>query len=196
LLGELPGRQSAMAVAQRLMHDRDSEVRRAAFMAARLLRSDSESAAAIQSSLAGAARNESLAVTQRLAALDALSDLRYGQAVPALTRLLLDTNPSIRAAARQTLCNIACCDFQYDVDAWTHWWERNSQRHRVEWLIDGLVDDSAAIRQSVTDELRLLARLYVGQYDDNVPEQRLRVQDRYRQWWNDSGRAIHSAERD
>ncbi len=194
LLGEIPGRQSAMAVAQRLMHDRDPEVRRAAFAAGQLLTYDAESALALRSALSGAARNETLAVTQRLAALDALSDLREGQAIPAVSRLLQDANPSIRAAAQQTLSILACLDFGHDVDTWSHWWARNGQRHRVEWLIDALTDDSSTIRQAAGEELRMITRLYVGHYDDNVLEQRSRVQERYRQWWDESGRAALSAE--
>jgi hypothetical protein len=194
LLGELPGRQSAMAVAQRMMHDRDPEVRRAAFAAGQLLTHDAESAQALRGALSGAARNETLAVTQRLAALDALSDLREGQAIPAVSRLLQDANPSIKAAARQALSILACCDFLYDIDRWSHWWAHNGQRHRVEWLIDALTDDSSSIRQSAAEELRMITRLYVGHYDDNVLEQRSRVQERYRQWWEESGRAALSAE--
>jgi hypothetical protein len=194
LLGELPGRQSALAVAQRMMHDRDAEVRRAAFAAGQLMKHDTESAAALRSALSGAARNETLAVTQRLAAIDALNDLRDGQAIPSISRLLLDSNPSIVAAARQALNTLACRDFGHDVDAWSHWWSRNSQRHRVEWLIDALTDDSVAIRQSAGEELRTISRLYIGHYDDNVVEERARVQERYRQWWETSGRAASSAE--
>jgi hypothetical protein len=194
LLGELPGRQSALAVAQRMMHDRDAEVRRAAFAAGQLMKHDTESAAALRSALSGAARNETLAVTQRLAALDALNDLRDGQSVPSISRLLLDSNPSIVAAARQALNTLACRDFGHDLDAWSHWWSRNGQRHRVEWLMDALIDDSAAIRQSAGEELRTISRLYIGHYDDSVVEERARVQERYRQWWETSGRAALSAE--
>jgi len=194
LLGELPGRQSALAVAQRMMHDRDAEVRRAAFAAGQLMKHDTESAAALRSALSGAARNETLAVTQRLAAIDALNDLRDGQAVPSISRLLLDSNPSIVAAARQALNTLACRDFGHDLDAWSHWWSRNGQRHRVEWLIDALIDDSATIRQSAGEELRTISRLYIGHYDDSVVEERARVQERYRQWWETSGRAALSAE--
>jgi len=189
LLGELPGRQSALAVAQRLMHDRDAEVRRAAFAAGQLLTHDAESAAALRNALSGAARNETLAVTQRLAALDALSDLRDGQAIPVIWRLLLDSNPSIVAAARQSLNTLACRDFGHDIEAWSHWWTRNSQRHRVEWLIDALADDSPTLRQSASEELRTITRLYVGHHDDNVLEERARIQERYRQWWESTGRA-------
>ena len=194
LLGELPGRQSALAVAQRMMHDRDAEVRRAAFAAGQLMKHDTESAAALRSALSGAARNETLAVTQRLAAIDALNDLRDGQAIPSISRLLLDSNPSIVAAARQALNTLACCDFGHDLDAWSHWWSRNGQRHRVEWLIDALTDDSAAIRQSAGEELRKISRLYIGHYDDTVLEDRVRVQERYRLWWETTGRSVLSPE--
>jgi hypothetical protein len=194
LLGELPGRQSALAVAQRLMHDRDAEVRRSAFAAGQLLTHDLESAAALRGALSGAARNETLAVTQRLAALDALSDLRDGQSIPSISRLLLDSNPSIVATARQALSTLACRDFGHDLDAWSHWWSRNGQRHRVEWLIDALLDDSAPLRQSAAEELRTISRLYVGHYDDNILEERARIQDRYRQWWETTGRTVLSPE--
>jgi hypothetical protein len=195
LLGELPGRQSAMAVAQRLMHDRDAEVRRAAFAAGQLLGRDAESALALRNSLAGAARNETLAVTQRLAALDALSDLRDGQSTPLLCRLLHDLNPSIAAAAQQALVVLAGRDFGHDVDAWSHWWERNGQRHRIEWLIDALTDDSPNVRQSAMEQLRQLSRLYVGFYDDSLPEERSRVQERYRIWWETVGSSSLSPDR-
>jgi hypothetical protein len=189
LLGELPGRQSAMAVAQRLMHDRDAEVRRAAFAAGQLLSHDSESALALRNSLAGAARNETLAVTQRLAALDALSDLRDGQSTPFLWRLLHDGNPSIAAAAQQALAVLAGRDFGHDIGAWEHWWERNRERHRVEWLIDALVDESPNVRQSAMEQLRQISRIYVGYYDEHLIEERVRVQERYRVWWESTGRA-------
>jgi hypothetical protein len=187
LLGELPGRQSAMAVAQRLMHDRDAEVRRAAFAAGQLLAQDADSALALRNSLSGAARNATLAVTQRLAALDALSDLRDGLAIPSIWQLLQDANPSIAAATEQALIVLACRDFGHDAEAWTHWWERNGRRHRVEWLIDALTDDSPNVRQSATEQLRLTSRLYVGYYDDNLLEDRSRVQERYRLWWETVG---------
>lgn len=194
LLGELPGRQSAMAVAQRLMHDRDAEVRRAAFAAGQLLSHDVDSALALRNSLSGAARNETLAVTQRLSALDALSDLRDGLATPSLWRLLQDINPSIAAAAQQALVVLACRDFGHDLEAWSHWWERNGRRHRVEWLIDALTDDSPNVRQSATEQLRQISRLYVGYYDDNLLEERSRVQERYRIWWETIGRPAMAAE--
>ena len=194
LLGELPGRQSAMAVGQRLMHDRDAEVRRAAFAAGQLLAHDADSALALRNSLSGAARNETLAVTQRLAAIDALSDLRDGLATPSLWRLLRDVNPSIAAAVQQALVVLACRDFGHDPDAWSHWWDRNGTRHRVEWLIDALTDDSPNVRQSATEQLRQISRLYVGYYDDSLPEERSRVQERYRTWWDTTGRASVMAE--
>ena len=193
LLGELPGRQSAMAVAQRLMHDRDAEVRRAAFAAGQLLANDSESALALRGSLSGAARNETLAVTQRLAALDALSDLRDGQATPTLWRLLQDHNPSIAAAAEQALAVLAGRDFGHDIQAWEHWWERNKARSRVEWLIDALIDDSPNVRQSAMEQLRQISRIYVGYFDDNLLEERVRVQERYRTWWQSSGQGASNA---
>ena len=78
-------------------------------------------------------------------------------------------------------------DFGRDVLAWRAWWSRNASRHRVEWLIDALVHEDAALRRESSNELRGLTKEYFG-YAENLPErERARAQQRWRDWWATEG---------
>lgn len=189
LLGELPGRQSAIAVSRRIVQDRDPEVRRAAFFAGQMLARDADAAPALRSALLATAGDRALIVTQRLAAIDALCDLRDVEAIPDLVTLLADPNPGTAAAALQALAVLARQDFGFDAAAWIEWWKANSGRHRMEWVIDALDHESPTIRQAAAEELRSLSRIYVGDYDDDSASERQRVKRKYRDWWESTGRA-------
>jgi hypothetical protein len=193
LLGELTGRTSAEAVAQRVVLDRDAEVRRAAHLACQLLYRDPESGQALREALLRTAFSQQAVITQRLAAIDALSDLRDTQAIPKLIELLLDPNPGTAAGAKLALVILARQDFGYDTKSWEGWWQRNSGRERIEWVIDSLEHRQPAIRQAAAEELRAMSRIYVGDFDDDSPEARARVQKKYRDWWATGGRAMSFA---
>lgn len=186
LLGELPGRQSAIAVARRLVQDRHPEVRRAAFAAGQMLGRDTDAGAALRGSLLTTAGDRGTVVTQRLSAIDALSDLRDVAAIPDLVGLLSDTNPGTAAAAQQALVVLTRQDFGFDGSKWLPWYETNRTRPRIEWLIDAVDHDSPTIRQLAAEELHTLSRLYVGDIDDADPEQRRRVQQKYREWYRNT----------
>ena len=91
LLGELPNRESGVAIARRLVDD-NQDVRRAALVAARMHQRDSVARAAIREHIADVARDGSRSNEARHAALEALSDIRDAEAVPVLIRLLDDSN--------------------------------------------------------------------------------------------------------
>lgn len=183
LLGELTGRQSAIAVAQRIVLDRDAEVRRAAYLASSQLLREPDSAQALRQALLSTASDHQSVITQRLAAIDALADLRDAPSIPNLIELLADPNPGTAAAAQQALTVLARQDFGYDAKTWTTWWNNNLSRDRIEWVIDALDHRSPAIRQAASEELRLISRLYVGNVDDDSVEARAKVQKKYRDWW-------------
>jgi hypothetical protein len=193
LLGELPGHQSAIAVAQRIVLDRDVEVRRAAYTTCRQLLQEPDSAMALRQAFLSTAADHQAVITQRLAALDALADLKDAPSIPALIGLLADPNPGTAAAAQQALMVLARQDFGYDAKSWTSWWNANSARDRVEWVIDALDHRTSAIRQAASEELRLISRLYVGNVDDDSVEARLKVQKKYRDWWASGGRSVASS---
>jgi hypothetical protein len=189
LLGDLPGRLSAVCVAERIVLDRDAEVRRAAYLASQQLLRDPDSAAALREKLLATAGDSRAVITQRLAAIDALADLRDSPAIPNLIQLLADANPGTAAAAQQALSVLARQDFGYDARTWTTWWQANCSRDRIEWVIDALDHRSPAIRQAASEELRLISRLYVGNFDDDSSETRAKVQKKYRDWWASGARS-------
>jgi hypothetical protein len=190
LLGELSGHSGAKAIAQRIMLDRDAEVKRAAFQACQLLYRDSESAEALRQAFVDAMFDQKAVITQRLAAVDALADLRDVQAIPSLINLLSDTNPGAAAGAKQALVVLLRQDFGYDVSRYKSFWNENKGRDRIEWVIDAIDHRQPAIRQAAAEELRLLSRLYVGDYDDESTEARAKVQRKYRDWWAAGGRSM------
>jgi hypothetical protein len=188
LLGELGGRPAAVAISQRVVLDRDAEVKRASHLACQLLYRDLESAQALRQALLTTAFDKQAVITQRLAAIDALTDLRDVQAIPSLIELLSDPNPGAAAGAGQALVVLARQDFGHDQKKWQVWWQANAARERIEWVIDALEHRQPTIRQAASEELRLLSRLYVGDYDDESGEARAKVQKKYRDWWSSGGR--------
>ncbi len=128
---------------------------------------------------------------QRLAAMRAAGEVRDSRLVPLLTEALSDGAEEVAAAAHHALVTLTRQDLGLDPRLWSRWWEQNSSRHRIEWLIDALTHDSPEIRRTAGDELRLLSRQYFGFSSDLPGRERERAQQRYRDWWITEGRAIH-----
>ncbi|MDB5218489.1 MAG: hypothetical protein JWO86_6416 [Myxococcaceae bacterium] len=129
---------------------------------------------------------------RRALAIDALGETREAQAVPALMRLLGDPDSEIASAVRGALTSITRQDFGPKTEKWQAWWEANRERHRLEWLIDALMHDQAALRAAAGEELKTITKEYFGYYDDLPKRERERAQSRYREWWNSIGRVRFS----
>jgi hypothetical protein len=71
---------------------------------------------------------------------------------------------------------------------WRKWWEDHRKRHRIEWLIEGLGHKDAGIRQSAAEDLRKLTGEYFGFHHDLPKRERESSQQRWTQWWNETGR--------
>jgi HEAT repeat protein len=188
LLGEMPSMESARATARRFL-DGDESVRRAALAAGRMLQSDDESRAALRDGLAQLAADPAQSEDARLGAIEALADVRDPRAVPRLIPLLGDRNAEIAKLVHWALSVLARCDLGRDPKAWHEWWRENGVRHRIEWLIDALMNDSAEIRRAAGDELKVLTREYFGYYDDLPKRERAKAQKKYREWWDTKGKA-------
>ena len=80
-------------------------------------------------------------------------------------------------------------DLGTDARLWLRWWEQNSAKHRIEWLIDALGHDVTELRKSAAEELRALTKEYFGYAGDLPPRDRDRAQQRYRDWWEMEGRS-------
>lgn len=129
---------------------------------------------------------------RRALAIDALGETREALAVPALIPLLEDPDAEVTSAVRGALTTIVRQDFGPNSAKWRTWWEANKDRHRLEWLIDALMHDQAALRASAGEELKTITKEYFGYYDDLPKRERERAQSRYREWWNSVGRVRFS----
>ena len=185
LLGELPSVDGAQAVARRLV-DGDANVQRAALWSAARLQRHADARTALRNGLVDLAFSSHAEV--RHAALHALAELCDPLSVPELIPLLTERK-EVAASARWALVKITHKDFGADTERWLAWWRENAARHRIEWLIDALVDDNAEIRRAAGEELKLLTREYFGYYDDLPPRERVKAQSRYREWWEAKGKA-------
>lgn len=166
--------------------DEEGRVRRAARAAARALAEAHP--AAVVDRLAPVARDKAAPKSKRLLAVDTLGETREPLAVAALIPVLEDPASELSAAARSALTTITRQDFGGDAKKWQAWWAENKDRHRLEWLIDSLMHDQAALRAAAGEELKTITKEYFGYYDDLPKRERERAQARYREWWSQVGR--------
>jgi hypothetical protein len=188
LLGEMPNADAARAIVRRFVDD-EQEVRRAALAAGRLMQANAEARSMIQVGLADLLGDSSRPEEQRHALIEAVADLRDGRAIPTVLRLLEDRSADIVRSAHWALVVLARQDYGRSAAAWEEWWRHNSARHRIEWLIDALLHDSADIRRAAGDELKSTTKEYFGYYDDLPVAERQKAQNRYREWWEAKGKA-------
>ena len=188
LLGEMPSAESAQAVVRRLTDD-DAEVQRAALAAGHMLLHHVEAAEALQAKIAETVNDSTRPEDSRHTLIEALAELRAPLVIPTLLRLLEDGSPDIVRSAHWALGVIARQDFGTKAAHWEEWWLANSNRHRIEWLIDSLLHENQELRRTAGDELKSLTKEYFGYYDDLPKKERERAQERYRQWWETKGKA-------
>lgn len=123
----------------------------------------------------------------QLAAMEALAALGDVVATPSLIALLNDERADLAQTAHRALVQLTKQDFGSKTQPWMTWWNRNRQRHRVEWLIDALAHNALEIREQAFIELRDLTGLDFGYHPDLPPAERERLRNRFQQWWADTG---------
>lgn len=188
LLGELPSADSARAAVRRF-GDADGDVRRAALAAGRMMQSDAEARTALRDGLATLAAEPAQPPEVRHASIEALADLRDPRAVPRLIPLLGTDSSAVVRSVHWALVTLTRQDFGREGKVWTAWWQQNSTRHRIEWLIDALTHESLEVRRAAGEELKTLSKEYFGYYEDLPPKERDRAQRAYREWWEVSGKS-------
>jgi hypothetical protein len=124
----------------------------------------------------------------RLAAIDALAVLRDAGSVPILIELITDKDKQISVPAYRALVSITCQDFGKVLKKWRAWYHDNAQRHRVEWLIDGLMHGEQTLRAAAGQELQKITRVYYGYVAASPKRERELAQKRYWDWWSIEGR--------
>ncbi|HMI93934.1 MAG TPA: hypothetical protein VK509_21315 [Polyangiales bacterium] len=173
---------------QRLF-DQDGQVRLVATETLPLYR-NVEGFAELLKSLRDRASDEREAVASRLSAIEALFCLRDPNSVELLGTLSGHRNRQLSVPAHRALVAINGNDFGDSDRRWRAWAEKNRGRHRIEWLIDGLMHGDERVRTTAGLELQKLTQVYYG-YDAGAGKrEREQAQTRYRNWWLIEGRRL------
>ena len=128
-------------------------------------------------------------VVRRVIALQMLGEVRDPASVPHLLPRLVDPQPEVAAAARESLTLVSRQDFGLHLSHWNEWFDQNRGKQRVEWLIDALAHPSSHLRLSAVEELVKLTRNAFGYQDEMPKRERERVMQKFRDWWAIEGRA-------
>jgi hypothetical protein len=123
----------------------------------------------------------------RRAAAEALAALGDGDSVPLLLDLLADPEQSVVESALNALVTLTKQDYARNEKKWRAWWERNNHRHRMEWLIEGLVHKAPDIRAATATELEQLTGLSFGYSFDMPRREREAIRRRFVDWWAEIG---------
>jgi hypothetical protein len=135
------------------------------------------------------ARAENAPLYERLAAIDAISVLRDPACVSTLIDLIAHRDKQICVPAHRALTLITCQDFGKTPKKWRSWLSANADRHRVEWLIEGLMHSDEPMRATAGLELQKLTQVYYGYVAAASKREREAAQKRYAEWWRTEGRS-------
>lgn len=135
-----------------------------------------------------AAENEPIAARQ--AALEAISVLRDAGSIEVLAKLCTHPTRQLSVPAHRALMAITGQDFGDADKKWRAWFGKNKERHRVEWLIDGLMHPEERMRSIASIELQKLTQVYHGFTANAGKREREEAQQRYRTWWQSEGRKL------
>ena len=126
-------------------------------------------------------------VRRRLAATRALGALRDTGALDLFVQLLASDKPALVAEAHRALVSLTKQDFGESPGRWEDWVEQNRHRHRIEWLIDGLLHTDEKMRAAAGDELKKLTQEYYGYHPALPKRDREVAQRKYMEWWRSDG---------
>jgi hypothetical protein len=177
----MPSAEACRAVVRRLADD-VPRVHQAALDAARLLLAG-PAAEAFRDTLFEVAKADDSPLTLRLRTLEHVAKLKDSASVPRLIAFLAaDLEPVVHKAL-WALTVVTRRDHGRDASAWTDFWEQNRGRHRVEWLIDALDPGDPRASRAAAEDLREEAGELFGYNDEQSPEERREVQQKFRTWW-------------
>lgn len=167
------------------LFDEDQGVSRGALHALETFQ-EQEAIASLKQSLRVLAVTSDADQRSRLLAMRALAVLRDEHCVETLVPAL--SEPSVLGeAAWRVLRMLTAQDFGTRQSDWQAWWEENSPRSRIEWLIDSLDHEDPEIRAIANRDLARASGQDYG-YRANMPgDQRRAIRDRYRLWWTERG---------
>jgi hypothetical protein len=121
------------------------------------------------------------------AAAHALGELRDVAAVPDLMATT-ERDHTTAEEARRALVQITKQDFGTKSKKWRSWWEKNHERPRLEWMLDGLAHPADEVRHSASDELKRLTGEYFGYHYDLPKREREEARAKWLKWWEEIGK--------
>ncbi|HSC86313.1 MAG TPA: hypothetical protein VLC09_03550, partial [Polyangiaceae bacterium] len=182
LLGELPSRDAAKAIAGRLL-DGSAPVRNAALASARRLQSDTLARRALRTQVEEMILDVRLGTEARSAAIQALADVREHEAIPVLLQLLGERDRTVARAAQWALSVLTRQDFGSDFVRWQSFWVEHRDEPRMEWLIAALMHEKPDIRRAAHEEIKATAGQDFGYHEELPDAERHEIQSLVRTWW-------------
>ncbi|HUS31674.1 MAG TPA: hypothetical protein VMZ53_24395 [Kofleriaceae bacterium] len=88
---------------------------------------------------------------------------------------------------RKALVSLTAQDFGLSEKKWRKWFDGARRRHRIEWLIEGLLHKEDAIRELAINDLRRLTGEYFGYHHDLPKKEREVAAERWSSWWRETG---------
>ncbi len=187
LAAELVSRDLLVPLSQRIF-DEDPGTRLLVLDVLRLFAKYDKDMEEILKGIRVEARVDRKDVQHRVIAIRALGELRDARSAALLVQLLESPQQDVARAAHRALVTVTRQDFGDNQRKWHQWLERNSGRHRIEWLIDGLVHPDESVRAAAGDELKSITQEYYGYHPQSPKRDREIAQRKYRLWWEDEGR--------
>lgn len=120
------------------------------------------------------------------AAGNALAKLGDTHAVPVLIDVMAEGGSGAEHA-RRTLISLTRQDFASSVRKWRSWWNKHQEQHMIEWLIDALGHKDENLRGAAAEDLRQRTGEYFGFHHDLSKREREQAQQRWREWWRQTG---------
>lgn len=126
------------------------------------------------------------------AAANALAKIGDAAAVPVLIDVL-DQGTDAAEHARRALIKLTKQDCGTSASQWRTWWNEHRERHRMEWLIEALGQKDENLASEAVEELRQATGEYFGFHHDLPQKERDQAQQRWIDWWEQSGRQRFAA---
>ena len=123
----------------------------------------------------------------QVTSIEALGRLRDADSFEFFVSLLESPEPEVIRAAHASLVRLSCQDFGTHRKKWTVWFDKQSDQHRVEWLIGGLMHSDERLRRRASDELTHLTQEDFGYEPGASKKERDAAQQKYRVWWQRVG---------
>jgi hypothetical protein len=174
------------------VHDSDASVREIALFTLESYRDSALYEGAIERLRAGLLEGTG---RQRKTSIEAVARLRVAEAIPDLAALLDDATLALHDASHRALVEVTRADLGHEAWKWLRWWEKNRARPRMEWLLDGLLNEQRPVRAGAFQELRRATYQNYGYLVDAPPMERRAAWERWMKWWREHGRAQYTTYR-